>query len=103
MNTNIATRRLPPKRAHVVVPERRAGVPADLVAIGMDVLGQWLHDARVGKRMTQAQLARIAGMHQTTLSRLERGRLQGLRLHRLAALIGALSCAAGEPLPRLVG
>jgi transcriptional regulator with XRE-family HTH domain len=52
--------------------------------------------------MTQAQLARLAGMHQTTLSRLERGRLEGLRLHRLAALIAVLDSRLGNDLEPIV-
>jgi transcriptional regulator with XRE-family HTH domain len=52
--------------------------------------------------MTQAQLARLAGMHQTTLSRLERGRLEGLRLHRLAALIAVLDSRLGNDLEPII-
>jgi transcriptional regulator with XRE-family HTH domain len=52
--------------------------------------------------MTQAQLARLAGMHQTTLSRLERGRLEGLRLHRLAALIAVLDSRLSNELEPIV-
>jgi transcriptional regulator with XRE-family HTH domain len=53
-----------------------------MVASGMELLGRWIRESRVAAGLTQGQLARLAGMHQTTLSRLERGRLERLRLHR---------------------
>ena len=65
----------------------------------MELLGRWIRECRVGAGMTQGQLARLAGIHQTTLSRLERGRLEGLRLHRLAAIIAVLDSMAGDDLP----
>jgi transcriptional regulator with XRE-family HTH domain len=49
-----------------------------MVALGMELLGRWIRESRVQAGMTQAQLARLAGVHQTTLSRLERGALEGL-------------------------
>jgi transcriptional regulator with XRE-family HTH domain len=68
----------------------------------MELLGRWIRDSRVRAGMTQGQLARLAAMHQTTLSRLERGRLEGLRLHRLAALIAVLDNARGNDLHPIV-
>jgi transcriptional regulator with XRE-family HTH domain len=73
-----------------------------MVTGGMELLGRWIRDSRVRAGMTQGQLARLAGMHQTTLSRLERGRLEGLRLHRLAALIAVLDSALGHDLRPIV-
>ena len=102
MDSSSTIHRGPPTRAHSAVPHRRAGTPPGLVAIGMVVLGRWVRDARVMAGMTQAQLARLAGMHQTTLSRLECGKLEGLRLHRLAALIGVLESIGGSPIPPMI-
>lgn len=52
--------------------------------------------------MSQGQLARLAGMHQSTLSRLEHGRLEGLQLYRLAALVAALQRYGARSVPPLV-
>jgi transcriptional regulator with XRE-family HTH domain len=73
-----------------------------MVALGMERLGRWIRESRVQAGMTQAQLARLAGIHQTTLSRLERGRLEGLRLHRLAAIIAVLDSWLGNDLRSIV-
>jgi transcriptional regulator with XRE-family HTH domain len=73
-----------------------------MVALGMELLGRWIRESRVQAGMTQAQLARLAGIHQTTLSRLERGRLEGLRLHRLAAIIAVLDSWLGNDLRSIV-
>lgn len=85
-----------PKRRHVALEHRRTEASPTMVTIGMDRLGRWIRDARLRASMSQGQLARLAGMHQTTLSRLERGRLEGLQLHRLAALIAVLDAALGD-------
>jgi transcriptional regulator with XRE-family HTH domain len=73
-----------------------------MVALGMELLGRWIRESRVQAGMTQAQLARLAGVHQTTLSRLERGRLEGLQLHRLAAIIAVLDSRLGNDLRPIV-
>ena len=73
-----------------------------MVTLGMELLGRWIRDSRTRAGMTQAQLARLAGVHQTTLSRLERGRLEGLRLHRLAAMIAVLDSWLGDDLRSIV-
>jgi transcriptional regulator with XRE-family HTH domain len=65
----------------------------------MELLGGWIRDSRRQAGMTQAQLARLAGVHQTTLSRLERGRLEGLRIHRLAAIIAVLDSRLADLRP----
>jgi transcriptional regulator with XRE-family HTH domain len=46
---------------------------------------------------TQAQLARISGIHQSTISRVERRRLDGMRLRRLAVLIASLGGIEFDP------
>ena len=103
MEIDVAPRAVRPKRLHVAQPWSRAGTPTDLSANGMDLLGRWIRESRDAAVMTQAQLARIAGIHQSTLSRLERGRLQGLQLHKLAAVIGALDTALGRSRRRMIG
>ena len=53
-------------------------------------LGQTLREARLQKRLTQAQLASAAGLHPTTVSELERGQAPDIGVRKLAALLGAL-------------
>ncbi|HEX5824979.1 MAG TPA: helix-turn-helix domain-containing protein [Candidatus Limnocylindrales bacterium] len=60
------------------------------VDFGLACLGQALFDARRRAGYSQSQLARVSGVHQSTISRIERGRLDGMRLRRLAVLIAAL-------------
>jgi transcriptional regulator with XRE-family HTH domain len=60
------------------------------VDLGLECLGRALFDARRRAGYTQSQLARISGVHQSTISRIERGKLDGMRLRRLAVLIAAL-------------
>jgi len=69
-----------------------------MVADGVELLGRWIRESRLQAGMTQGQLARLAGMHQSTLSRLERGTLEGLRLHRLAAIIAVLHSRLADDL-----
>jgi transcriptional regulator with XRE-family HTH domain len=56
------------------------------VDFGLECLGRALFDARRRAGYTQSQLARISGVHQSTISRIE----HGMRLRRLAVLIAAL-------------
>ncbi len=63
--------------------------------MGVDVIGRMIFDARRRAGVTQAQLERMSGVDQTTISRLERGRLPGITLGRLAAIVGALALALG--------
>ena len=67
----------------------------------MDLLGRWLRDCRVSAGMTQGQLARLAGIHQSTLSRLERGALEGLSLWRLCSIIAVLYDRLGAEMPAI--
>jgi DNA-binding XRE family transcriptional regulator len=92
-----------PVRQHVALPHRRTACPAWLVAAGMVRLGLWIRQARVGAGMTQWQLARLAGVSQSTISRLERGRLEGLALFRLVAIIAVLDNALRGQLPSPIG
>ncbi len=59
----------------------------------MYMLGRWILDARVRAGMGQAQLARLAHCHQSTISRLENGRLEGLSLYKLAMIVAVLDRA----------
>ena len=60
------------------------------VEYGLERLGRALLDARRRSGYNQSQLARVSGVHQSTISRIERGKLDGMRLRRLAVLIAAL-------------
>ncbi|MBA2315157.1 MAG: helix-turn-helix transcriptional regulator [Chloroflexi bacterium] len=71
--------------------ERIRPDPIDpIVDLGMQQLGAWLKMSRRVSGMTQQHLENLTGIDQTTLSRLENGRLRSLRLMRLARLVGAL-------------
>lgn len=85
----------PPKRKHIANPDREDRPDAYLVEIGVDVVGRMVLDARRRANLTQGQLERMSGVDQTTISRLERGRLPGITLGRLAAILGALALALG--------
>ena len=60
------------------------------VHVGLRVIGAIVRDARLRRNLTQRQLAWQALLAQSTISRLETGRLQGMRLRTLAAIIGVL-------------
>lgn len=60
------------------------------VQVGLRVIGDIVREARLGRNLTQRQLAWKALLTQSTISRLETGRLQGMRLRTLAAIIGVL-------------
>jgi transcriptional regulator with XRE-family HTH domain len=57
---------------------------------GLRQLGTQLRRARLGNGWSQRRLERESGVDQTTISRLENGRLVSLRLLRIAALMQAL-------------
>jgi transcriptional regulator with XRE-family HTH domain len=54
-------------------------------------LGAIVKSARLRLGYTQRHLERLSGVDQTTISRLENGRLTSLRLIRLAWIFAALS------------
>ena len=58
---------------------------------GLRLLGSQLRLARLSNGWSQRRLERASGVDQTTISRLENGRLLSLRLLRIAALMQALS------------
>ena len=57
---------------------------------GLLLVGAVVYDARRRAGVTQRHLGRVAGVHQSTISRLERGHLNGLRLKRLARILAYL-------------
>ena len=64
---------------------------ADSVTLrGLEIIGRALYEARRRAGLTQRRLAYICGVHQSTISRLERGRLNGIRLKKLALIVAAL-------------
>ena len=66
-------------------------------------LGSWVRESRVRAQLTQLQLARRAGVSQTTVSRLERGVLEGLALYRLVSIIAVLDDAGPLGLQSPIG
>jgi predicted transcriptional regulator len=64
---------------------------ADPVVLrGLAIIGRALYEARRRAGVTQRHLAEICGVHQSTISRLECGRLNGIRLKKLAVIVAAL-------------
>ena len=57
---------------------------------GLRLLGVQLRRARLGIGWSQRRLERASGIDQTTISRLENGRLASLRLTKVARLMQAL-------------
>jgi transcriptional regulator with XRE-family HTH domain len=57
---------------------------------GLEIIGRAAWEARRRAGLTQRELGYRVGVHQSTISRLERGRLNGMRLKRLAAIVAAL-------------
>ena len=60
---------------------------------GMAELGASVRTARVAHGISQAELGWRVGLSQATISRLETGRLRGLRLRKLAAIAGVIRFA----------
>jgi len=60
------------------------------VQAGMLFIGGLVREARHHRHMTQRQLAWASTLSQSTISKLETGRLRGMRLRTLAAIIGVL-------------
>jgi DNA-binding Xre family transcriptional regulator len=84
----------PPPRKHVQQSDAFLLLDPQHIAIGIELIGTWVLDSRRRLDMTQMQLERMSAVDQTTISRLERGRLQGITLKRLAAIVGALALAS---------
>lgn len=73
-----------------------------LIREGMTAVGDLVRTSRLNLGLSQRQLAWRVGMSQSTISRLESGTLRGMRLPKLALIIGALRLdprftRSGEP------
>jgi hypothetical protein len=67
---------------------------------GLQRIGQLVRRRRRLLGLSQRQLERLSGVDQTVISRLENGRLGGLRWSRFARLVGALGgLARDDPFP----
>lgn len=70
--------------------------------LGLRIIGQAVLRGRIAARLTQRQLGYRVGLNQSTLSRLETGRLRAMRMITLARILGALNLGSdlafpGEP------
>ena len=63
---------------------------------GLLLIGQLVYEGRRRAGITQRQLGRVAGVNQSTISRLERGRLNGMRLKRRASILASLDSLAAS-------
>jgi transcriptional regulator with XRE-family HTH domain len=69
---------------------------------GMRLIGERIKRRRERARLSQRQLEAISGVDQTTISRMENGRLFGMRWTRFARLVDALGgLDDADPLPPL--
>jgi transcriptional regulator with XRE-family HTH domain len=57
---------------------------------GLELIGEIVYEGRRRAGISQHHLASLAGVHQSTISRLERGRLNGIRFKRLALIVATL-------------
>ena len=72
--------------------------------LGLRIIARAIRSRRVGAGVSQRQLAWRVGLNQSTISRLETGRLRTMRMITLARIIGALNLMPdfafpGEPPP----
>jgi transcriptional regulator with XRE-family HTH domain len=76
--------------------------PKSAAQVGRRIIGAAIRDARLGRGMSQRQLAWRSLLAQSTISKLETGRLKGMRLQSLARLFGVLRVGVslgGRPEP----
>jgi transcriptional regulator with XRE-family HTH domain len=78
-------------------------VPPDdtdaLVGVGKGAIGAAVKAARLRRRWPQRWLAFQAGVDQSIISRLENGKLTGIRWQTLARIVGVLQLGRGFRLP----
>jgi DNA-binding Xre family transcriptional regulator len=58
---------------------------------GWEILGAMVKRRRIALHWSQRDLQRAAGINQSAISRLENGRLSGLRMARFARLVDAMN------------
>ena len=73
---------------------------AGVVLLGKRVIGAAVRSARLGIGLSQHQLSRRAGLDQSVISRLETGKLNGIRWQTLARLVGVLESGRPFRFPR---
>ena len=64
------------------------------------VFGAWVLEARMRLGYSQAGFGAFVGLHQSTISRLERGRLRYLHFHTAVRLLLVVLDALAVPHPR---
>ncbi len=69
----------------------RGPVPLDGELAGLRLIGLRLREARLRLGLTQRRLEQLSGIDQTTISRLENGRLTSLHLTRVGAIASVLA------------
>jgi transcriptional regulator with XRE-family HTH domain len=69
----------------------RGPIPSDSALAGLRLIGIRLREARLGLGLTQRRLEQLSGIDQTTISRLENGRLTSLHLTRVGAIAMVLA------------
>ena len=57
---------------------------------GLMTIGDWVYQGRLHMCWSQRRLQEVSGVHQSTISRLERGLAPGLRVATLARIVAAL-------------
>jgi predicted transcriptional regulator len=72
----------------------------EFVRLGKLAIGQEVRAARLALGWSQRAFAPRVGVDQSVLSRLETGRLNGIRWQTLARIIGVVQAARGFRLPR---
>ena len=82
-------------------PIRRWGTDDNQLAeaYGLRSIGAAIRRGRLGQGLSQGQLGARTGLHQSTISRLETGRLRTMRMVTLARLIGVLRLGADRLFP----
>src|SRR5262245_29393604 len=66
---------------------------------GLEMVGEAIKRRRVRLNLTQSELARRTGIHQSVISRIERARRWGLSLRRFGILIAVLGGLDFDPPP----
>jgi len=89
---------LPTERRHVPRDwTAEDGYFDDLVNEGLYQLGEAIYQGRRRHGWTQRMLAARSGVDQPTIARLERGKLPGISLRRLARILGSMDILDLQP------